>query len=375
MNRPFFRFHRHLAALAVIPLLVIHTLWADPGKNTSAPATPPAVPSEKGPNWTLTTPQAAWQPRDSSGEVVYRDRLWIFGGWFNSQEAPPRDVWSSPNGKDWTLINREAPWKHSDLPMSLVFNDRMWMIGGWYNGRLPGYSAGREVWWSQDGSTWQQAAATAAWTPRTAAAAVVFKDRMWLLGGTENYYFGDEKSLKNDVWSSTDGKVWTLATANAAWSPRAYHQAVALNGRIYLFGGGNYVPEYHALNDVWSSDDGIHWVQETSAAPWIPRLWFSSVIYRDCMWVLGGWSNHPSQNLGDVWYSRNGREWAQLKSDVSWKERHEHSAYVFRDQIFVAGGHARPLSHEVWSLQLPADWIPAVPTTAPQAPSTEVPRK
>ena len=81
---------------------------------------------------------------------------------------------------------------------------------------------------------------------------------MWLLGGTENYYFGDNSSLKNDVWYSEDGKTWTLATADAGWSPRAYHQAAVLNDRIYVFGGGNYVPKYEAYNDVWSSSDGVH---------------------------------------------------------------------------------------------------------------------
>ena len=44
---------------------------------------------------------------------------------------------------------------------------------------------------------------------------------MWVLGGTENYYFGDKKSLKNDVWFSADGKEWEQATDNAGWSPRA----------------------------------------------------------------------------------------------------------------------------------------------------------
>ncbi|MBT4868344.1 MAG: galactose oxidase, partial [Planctomycetaceae bacterium] len=44
------------------------------------------------------------------------------------------------------------------------------------------------------------------------------------------------------------------------------------------------------------------------------------------------------------------------KSPVTWKERHEHSVYVFQDKLWVAGGHARPLSSEVWSLQLPKGW-------------------
>jgi hypothetical protein len=96
-------------------------------------------------DWVQVTDRAGWQPRDSAGEVVFKDRLWILGGWFDSFTAPPRDVWSSPDGKAWTLVTREAPWKHSDLPMALVFHDRMWLLGGWFNGRLPGHEAGNEV--------------------------------------------------------------------------------------------------------------------------------------------------------------------------------------------------------------------------------------
>jgi hypothetical protein len=307
-------------------------------------------------DWIKVTSDAGWRARDSSGELVFKDRLWIFGGWFDSLQTPPRDVWSSLDGKEWTKVQNEAPWKYSDLPMTVTFGDRMWFMGGWTNGRLAGHGATNEVWSSIDGETWDLVS-KAGWSPRIASAIVEFQGRMWILGGTENYYFGDQKSLKNDVWSSADGKEWRCETDSAGWSPRAYHQAVVLNGKIYLMGGGNYVPQYEALNDVWSSNDGKHWEQVTEHADWTPRLWFSSVVYRDQMWVLGGWSNHPSKNWGDVWHSSDGSHWQQLKSSVIWKERHEHSAYVFQDKIWIAGGHAQPLSSEVWSLEIPKDFF------------------
>ena len=307
-------------------------------------------------DWVQATPKAAWQARDSSGEVVFRDRLWLLGGWFDSFQPAPRDVWSSADGADWTCVTPEAPWKHSDLPMTVTHNDRMWILGGWYNGRLPGHESGSEVWSSSDGLNWERKADRPGWSARLAAGVVSFKGRMWILGGTENYYFGDRARLKNDVWSSVDGKTWKLETEHAGWSPRAYHQAVAHAGRIWVMGGGNYVPEYEALNDVWSSEDGVHWERATEKAPWNPRLWFSSVAYRDHLWVIGGWSNNPSRNWGDSWYSANGRDWKQLQTGRCWKERHEHSAYVHRDRIWVAGGHAQPLNSEVWSLHLPENW-------------------
>ena len=104
-----------------------------------------ALAQERNPDWVQETKNANCQVRDSQGEVVYKNKLWILGGWFNSYEAPPRDVWNSANGKDWKLINKSAPWIHSDLAMSIVFKNKMWLMGGWYNGRLEGQSAGNEV--------------------------------------------------------------------------------------------------------------------------------------------------------------------------------------------------------------------------------------
>jgi len=320
------------------------------------------------PEWKLVTRQAPWQARDSQGELVYRDQLWILGGWFDSFKPAPRDVWSSTDGENWKQVTAEAPWRHSDLPMSLVFADRMWMMGGWSGGRMLGHEAGHEIWSSTDGKNWQQATAAAPWSARLAAATCVFNGRMWILGGTENYYFGDESSLKNDVWSSADGKNWRLEQANAPWAPRAYHQAVVMSGRMYILGGGNYVPTYKAYNDVWSSRDGVNWELVTDNAPWHPRLWFSSVVYRDRMWVIGGWSGEPSKNWGDVWHSGDGKQWHELVAKNSWKERHEHSAFVWQDKLWVAGGHAQPLSSEVWSIDISDDWFKTPAAKAAETP-------
>lgn len=305
-----------------------------------------------GAQWKKVTDSASWSSRDSQGEAVYDGHMWIFGGWASSYESPPRDVWKSKNGKKWTLVTEEAPWIHSDLPMSVAFKDRMWMMGGWYNGRLEDRSASNQVWTSTNGKDWVQVTNSAGWSPRCASGVVEFKDKMWILGGTTHYYYGDDSSLLNDVWYSDDGENWHMATDDAGWPPRAFHQAVVLNDRIYVMGGGNYDPEYKGYNDVWSSADGIHWREETGAAPWHDRIWFSSVVWKDRMWVIGGWSNHPYKNWPDAWYSLDGKNWTELKTDgEKWKERHEHSAFVFQDKLWIAGGMTPPLVNDVWMLE------------------------
>lgn len=338
----------------------------------------PRVASQTAPtpqvDWVQVAKETDYEPRDSCGEVVFRGHMWLLGGWFNSYETPPRDVWKSRDGKNWEIVTNRAPWKHSDFAMTVVFEDRIWTMGGWYNGRLPNASASNAVWSSQDGKAWQQVTPQAGWTPRMAAGCAVFNGRIWILGGVEKYYFGDYASYRNDVWSSADGKTWEQVTASAPWSARAYHHVLVFDGKLWVIGGGRYLPHYRDHRDVWCSSDGVNWTEVTAEAAWPGRLWFSTAVYRGRMWLLGGWSQDPvnppadatdvwrpnqlpvNANWNDVWHSADGRTWERLKTKTIWKTRHEHSAYVFEDKLWVVAGHTRPLANDAWSLYLPPGW-------------------
>lgn len=305
--------------------------------------------TRQGPDWVLVNPQAEWQARDSQGEFVYQNQLWILGGWFDPKQPNPRDVWKSPDGQTWTRTVEVAPWEHSDLSGAMVFKNRMWFMGG---RKLPGAHNSNKVWSSSDGADWTLETDNPGWGPRVSPSFCVFKDRMWLMGGTENFYEDNDNTLKNDVWSTADGREWKLETAHAAWSKRTHAQCVVFDGKMWLMGGGRWAPETVPVNDVWCSEDGVNWTQVTEAAPWAPRMWFSAVVYRDRLWVLGGWSR-TNGNFGDVWYTKDGKHWTELKSDVIWKNRHEHSVVVFQDKLWLYGGYAEKLTSEVWTLEIP----------------------
>ena len=98
---------------------------------------------KKGPDWVCVTREGGWQSRDSAGEFVYKDHLWLLGGWFTPQTPNPRDVWKSPDGKTWTRTVEVAPWEYSDLSVALVHDGRMWFMGG---RKLPGAENSNEVW-------------------------------------------------------------------------------------------------------------------------------------------------------------------------------------------------------------------------------------
>src|SRR5437879_12705941 len=63
---------------------------------------------------------------------------------------------------------------------------------------------------------WLPVTAKAAFAPREGAGALVFRDRMWLLGGWNP---GDKQHFpritNNEVWSSQDGAAWRLEKANS----------------------------------------------------------------------------------------------------------------------------------------------------------------
>jgi hypothetical protein len=173
---------------------------------------------------------------------------------------------------------------------------------------------------------------------------------MWVMGGLN----GDQ--LFNDIWSSTDGVHWELETEHAPWSRRQLFSMVTVfDDKIWLIGGG--ITVYHpfrAYNDVWNSSDGKHWTKVTDHAPWPARIWSSSIVYRDRLWVLSGFRSEPVwSNLDDLWYSADGAQWHKLDTETVWSPRHEVSAYVFQDKLWVVAGNSWPLKNDIWCLEIP----------------------
>nr|WP_246715559.1 hypothetical protein [Rhizobium sp. BK512] len=295
---------------------------------------------------------ADWQPRDSAGEFVFKNKLWILGGWKTNPPELLQDVWNSVDGVKWNLVQAKLPFHHTDLPMSIVFKDRIWVMGGTTLSD-PANPTTNTVWNSEDGVNWNKVQQSAAWSPRTATPIVELNGRLWILGGLE--WVNGKQTLKNDVWSSVDGVNWVKATEHAAWAPRAFHGAVAYKGKLWVMGGGSYTPDYVALNDVWNSTDGVNWTK-VSNAPWHGRIWFSTIAYNDFMWVIGGWSKE-TLNRNGIWYTDDGVDWKRLSLSDSWRARHEQSAYVFDGKVLLAGGHADPLTNEIWELNVPSSWL------------------
>jgi len=314
--------------------------------------------------WTEITAQAAFAGRDGAGALVFNDRMWLLGGWnpddkVNFPLICNSEVWSSSDGAEWKLETPEATWEPRHCAGYVVHNDRMWIVGGDTTQR----HHQNDVWSSADGVHWDLVNDNVPWGPRALHYTVAFNGKIWVIGGQSMLkHVPDAPELYyNDVWCSEDGVTWEQVIEHAPWSTRGMiGGSVVFKDRIWLLGGGTFEnpgqPFRKIYNEVWSTADGVNWQQHNKEVPWMPREFHEVAVFDDKMWVLEGYSfdeekgfDHDPDggNLKDVWWSADGEEWHEVP-DTPWAPRHAASVFVYQDALWiVAGNNMEP---DVWKL-------------------------
>jgi hypothetical protein len=316
--------------------------------------------------WIQVTGKAPFAPRDGAGALVFNDRMWLLGGWMtagadmiNFPMTCNNEVFSSDDGINWvlekpnTFLDKnfipENDWEGRHTAGYAVFKDKMWLIGGDVNQGHYQY----DVWSSSDGWKWRwvNKGKPVPWGPRALHYTVVFKDKIWIMGGqTLPQFAAADEIFYNDIWNSHDGISWKkVEPAGPHWSHRGMiGGSVVFNDRIWLLGGGTYDtdrhPERKIYNEVWSSSDGKKWEKHKNA-PWFPRQYHDIAVFDNKMWVLEGWNRH---NRNDVWYSSDGENWLELPH-TPWAPRHAASVFVYKNALWVVAGNN--MESDVWKLQ------------------------
>jgi hypothetical protein len=88
--------------------------------------------SPDGREWTRIDANA-WPPRVRPGVVVFDDRLWLLGGSAANVEGDAawlNDIWTSTDGVRWTKEPQPAPWSRRAPEYSVVYRDKLWIFGG-----------------------------------------------------------------------------------------------------------------------------------------------------------------------------------------------------------------------------------------------------
>lgn len=264
--------------------------------------------SNDGLSWTQAKKNAAFSPRYNHQIVEFNQSLWLFGGsecqGTNGAYRYRDDLWRSEDGINWTPINIIDPVSARTQHSFTVFQNKLWLYGGVYGNS--------EIWSSADGFRWEKVVANAPFEFRTGQQMVAFNDKLWLIGGLR---FGPgDFTIKNDIWSSSDGINWVKEKEFANFGPRFKHQVVAFNNSLYLIGGNS--NNFGQLNEVWRSINGIDWTLINS--PIVDSNLSSSqvVVFNNYIWLL------ENDSGSALWRSTDGINWyVPIKVPLEWQAR------------------------------------------------------
>ena len=278
-----------------------------------------------------------FEPRRGMAVFELHDRLYVFGGWYDTGNIYKKifragfgnDLWSSRDGTEWELIRNQGVLSEyvTGMQDSAVVtyadrNDRnelidrnVLIIGG---GRESSDSL-NHVWGIQVSSmnTVSELRRPTMTHARKSAAAIRFNDKVYVIGGVQDYAFG--RYPKNMLTSNNYGAKWVNASPKSTSSDindllyRAGHQAVVFNDRIFVIGGYrgagigkddyyNTTDDPEALKDVWSSADGENWEREGEIATLPDKIsyYYRAVVFDEKIFVIGA---------DRTWVSKDGTTW------------------------------------------------------------------
>jgi hypothetical protein len=221
----------------------------------------------------------------------------------------------------------------------------MWLIDG----------DDRNVWSSDDGTTWSMVTDEAAFSERQNYQCAVFDGKMWVIAGRT------KEGRTNEVWSSSDGADWTLEGL-ADFDPRGGPAVAVLGSNLWLVGGQG---DQYIWDDAWYSTDAINWTRAGSISAFVSAISTSEVARAKAtavtfevggdikLFVMGGANNGIYSATGinalsvsslvvldDTWYTDDGSSWTQVASTgaSAYPARYEHTSVVYDDRIWIMGG-------------------------------------
>jgi hypothetical protein len=299
--------------------------------------------------WIQATAAAGFEAAMNPNGFVMNNRMSVLQG---------NCLWSSLDGATWTHTGGAMAFSPRLESQAVVYDDKMWLIGGYS-------SAGElnDVWSSTNGVSWNRVTSAAAFSPRRNHASVVYNGKMWVIGGFKSTDF------YSDVWSSNDGATWDRAVQSANFPQRASHTSLVFNDRMWILAGETFsfsVFNVLPLDDVWYSTDGIAWKLAVWEAPFEPRRYHSSVVFDNRMWVIGG---RTTQVKNDVWYSSDGATWTCATEAAAFSPRRDHTTIAYNGKMYLFGGlDATGYLNDVWSSSDGITWtqITAAAAFAPR---------
>jgi hypothetical protein len=184
-------------------------------------------------NWHVIATTSNLPKRFFYHPFVFDNKIWIIGGEDTSQQYA--DIWYSVDGIHWIKQNDNLPFGKRSNSKIVMLHDTLYLLNN-------------DVWRSADAIHWEIV------TPEIIEGvqvfgyeAIVFDQKIWLLGCNRNTLFSSE------ILVSEDGKIWK--EMHAPWQPRGGIAATVFKNKIYMtggkYGGTPNHPDFRYDNDLW----------------------------------------------------------------------------------------------------------------------------
>jgi hypothetical protein len=149
------------------------------------------------------------------------------------------------------------------------------------------------------------------------------------------------ENVKNDLWCyQFDLKKWCKSTSQSI--SLTEHTSVVYKNTMFTFGGnGGLVDNYSNLVLTYPlpfKPESIITTHDSLPGAPQPRSAHSAVVYKNEMYIFGGWNGHESLN---DFYSLNLEtlQWRQIQSADCPSKRRMHSAVTYKDKMYLFGGY------------------------------------
>jgi len=270
--------------------------------------------------WRAVADSAAFPGAYNFPVFAVGDAMWAFH---------PQGNWSSIDGRRWVQSPLPPSGLNSGYQKYVLLHDAVYALGTMTGNYLDLHLTSR-IARTRDFRTWEVVAPATNLPARVFYGAVTYQNRIWLLGGYDGHRY------YNDVWSSPDAVRWTRETANAGWSPRDVDLAVVFKNKLWIIGGGvidgQHEPNPNAKREAWSSADGVHWDKAPDRTG--PAWGGSPVVFDDQLWLVG--ANRNSTFAPASLVTADGATW---REDIApWSPRGAPAVWVFRDTMYMTGG-------------------------------------
>jgi N-acetylneuraminic acid mutarotase len=290
-------------------------------------------------SWTRLSPAGTPPPGISGQTAVAIDgKMYVFGGfdqsfgynglWAYDPSAGPQGTWThlSPTGDSLPATSSRS---------AVAIDGKMYVCGG-YDSSLNDLFV-----YDPSDNTWTQLSPTGGPpSARYQHSAAVIAGKMYVFGGVDRA--GGVDTDMNDLWVyDPSANTWVpLSPAGEPPQPRASHSAVAIDGKMYVFGGDR--SHGSVYNDLWTYDPSIGlqgtWTQLSPSTSPTPRSDHAAAAVGNEMYVFGGWGQSRSYS-SDVWYyDTSAGVWTRLQFGL--QGRYGQSASIVGEKAYVFGGES-----------------------------------